>query len=310
MSKNAIAAENLSKGFGRRIVLDGCSLCMQAGSIYGLVGLNGAGKTTLIRVLAGLLRPDGGSVTVLDCVPWTHAERMYQRLGIVLENDGFAGNLDLRDNLKLFAAAKGIAWSAVESYIKEFWTDTFVSLELRGPRKKVKYFSRGQRMQCGICRAFLGWPDACLFDEPTVALDVEAYDHFCTMARHAQGRGSAILISSHQLSFVEELCGSIWILDNKRLHSLQAGANGSAPGFAREWVIVMRSAASYGEIIKQYCGDRAHCMDNAWRFFIEKADVVIPDLITSLCAAGCRILEVRPEKQELRDKILTHYEKM
>jgi ABC-2 type transport system ATP-binding protein len=310
MLKNAIAVENLSKRFGRHIVFDACSLSIKAGSIFGLVGLNGAGKTTLIRVLAGLLRPDGGSVSVLDFVPWTHAEHMYQRLGIVLENDGFAGNLNLKDNLKLFAIAKGLTWPSVESFLKEFWEDTFVSFELHGSAKKVKYFSRGQRMQCGICRAFLGWPDAFLFDEPTVALDVEAYDHFCGMLRHAQSRGSAILISSHQLSFIEELCDSVGILDNNKLHPLQTGSTDSSGVPRQEWIVVAPSGEKFREIVERHCGKQVQFSDNAWHVFIKQPEAVVPELVASLCAAGCKVLEVRPEKRELKQKIRTHYEKI
>ncbi len=309
MSNTPIVIENLSKNFGRRLVFDACSLSVEPGSIFGLVGLNGAGKTTLIRILAGLLPPDGGSVSVLDYVPWSHDERMYQRLGIVLENDGFSGNLNFIDNLKLFAAAKSLAWPQVEDYLKEYWADTFIGFESRNPHKKVKYFSRGQRVQCGICRAFLGWPDVCLFDEPTVALDVEAYDHFCGMVRHAQSRKSALLISSHQLSLIEELCDSIGILDKNKLHPLQSGPAGGAMNQGREWVLAAAGGEKFKEIVVRYCGEHARFSDNAWHFIIEKPGEVIPDLIAALCAAGCRISEVRPEKRELKDHVRTHYEK-
>jgi ABC-type multidrug transport system ATPase subunit len=309
MSNNGIILENLSKSFGRHVALDACSLSIEPGSIFGLIGLNGAGKTTLIRVLAGLLRPDTGSISVLGCAPWAHEERMYRRLGIVLENDGFSGNLDFLDNLKLFAAAKDLAWPQVDAYLQEFWADTFIGAESRRPSKKVKYFSRGQRMQCGICRAFLGWPDLYLFDEPTVALDVEAYDHFCGMVRKARNRNSAIVISSHQLSFIEELCDSIGILNNKKLHMMETGTVGPAAGPAQEWMIATESGERFKEIMEKFCGKAVSFSDDAWHFFIEKPHENIPDLVSALCAAGCRVREVRPEKRELRDKIRTHYEK-
>jgi ABC-type multidrug transport system ATPase subunit len=309
MPDPAIIVENLSKSFGSRAVFEGCTFSVHAGAIFGLVGLNGAGKTTLIRVLSGLLRPDGGSVSVLGSAPWNHEERMYKRLGIVLENDGFCGNLDFADNLRLFASAKALPWPEVTAYIREFWAGTFIDSEMRSPSKKVKLFSRGQRMQCGICRAFLGWPDACLFDEPTIALDVEAYDHFCGMVRQAQNRGSAVLISSHQLSFIEELCTSVGILDDKSLHSLETGPPGARPVSGEEWIVTAQSAEKFKDIFMHYCGENAAVSGNAWRLTIKNPEQTVPDLVAALCKAGCRVMEVRPVKKELREKIRTYYEK-
>ena len=95
MAPPIIQCENLVKQFGRHVVIDNCSLDIRQGSIFGLVGLNGAGKTTLIRLVLGLLRPSGGAVSVLGHAPWDHAESLYQRCGVVLENDGFSGNLNV-----------------------------------------------------------------------------------------------------------------------------------------------------------------------------------------------------------------------
>ncbi len=309
MPETVITIDNLTKSFGTKTVFDRCSYTIMSGSIFGLVGLNGAGKTTLIRLLSGLLRPDGGELSILGFIPWNHEEKFYRRLGIVLENDGFMGNMDCRDNLKLFADAKGIAWTEIEAYITDFWDDTFIGHEMRFPGKKVKYFSRGQRMQCGLCRAFLGWPDVYFFDEPTVALDVEAYDHFCAMVRHSHKQGGTILISSHQLSFIEDLCGEVAVLDEKKLHRLPGGADRVGENHPQQWTLAAPGGAVFQEIIERQCGHRAAYSDNAWHFGVDRPDTQIPELVASLCAAGCRIREVRPEKQELKDRLRTHYEK-
>ena len=118
MAPAIIRCENLLKQFGRHVVIEDCSFDITQGSIFGLVGLNGAGKTTLIRVLLGLLKPSGGAVSVLGHVPWDHPESLYQRTGVVLENDGFSGNMTVRDNLRIFAAAKGLTWESVEAYVR------------------------------------------------------------------------------------------------------------------------------------------------------------------------------------------------
>jgi ABC-type multidrug transport system ATPase subunit len=310
MPENAIVIEKMSKRFGDRAVFDQCSYTIAKGSIFGLVGLNGAGKTTLIRLLSGLLKPDEGELSVLGLVPWDHEEHFYSRLGIVLESDGFSGNMNCRDNLKVFAAAKGLSWAEVESYIHAFWKDTFIDREMRSSQKKVKFFSRGQRVQCGLCRAFLGWPDAYFFDEPTVALDVEAYDHFCEMVRHAKKQGSTILISSHQLSFIEELCDEVGVLDKNKLSRLAFVQDQIGTAQTQQWTIVGSGDSVFQEIIQHQCGHTAVYSDGAWHFEVDQPQTIIPEIVTMLCKAGCRIMEMRPEKQELKDKIRSHYEKI
>lgn len=306
MTPAIIRCENLKKQFGRHVVIDDCGFAVNEGSIFGLVGLNGAGKTTLIRVLLGLLKPSGGAVSVLGHVPWVHAEALYQRLGVVLESDGFSGNLTVRDNLKIFAAAKGLGWDGVEGYVREFWTDTFICGEVFGPSKKSKYLSRGQRMQCSLCRAFLGWPDVYLFDEPTVALDVAAYDHFCRLCRFARDRKGAMLVSSHQLSAIEDLCDSVGILDNKKLHIL----DGDSPAPAGEpWAIVTENAPGVKELIERAAGSVASYSEGAWHVSLRTPRTTAPEIVSLLVRAGCGIQEVRPEKPDLKGKIRTHYEK-
>jgi len=214
--KTIINVKNLKRSFGANPILKDISLQAGDGSIYGLVGLNGAGKTTLIRVLLGLLQKDGGELTVGGYDPWRHQPEYYRTIGVALESDGFCGNLTVRDNLRIFASAKGIGWADAEKYLEEYWggTDIFKT------DRKVKFLSRGQRVQCGLCRAFLGWPKVYFFDEPVVSLDFWAYEHFKKMAGEAKSRGAALLISSHQLETIDDLCGRAGLLKDGVLQEI------------------------------------------------------------------------------------------
>jgi len=218
----AIEVKNLSRSFGKKPILKDISLQVGDGSIYGLVGLNGAGKTTLIRILLGLLKRDGGSAAVNGFDPWLHQTEYYRGIGVALESDGFCGNLTVRDNLKIFAAAKGVAWGDAEKYLEEYWGGTDITTSA----KKVKFLSRGQKVQCGLCRAFLGWPKACFFDEPAVSLDFWAYEHFKTLAREAQSRGAALFISSHQLEIIDDLCDRVGLLKDGALQEIAPSEQG------------------------------------------------------------------------------------
>jgi ABC-2 type transport system ATP-binding protein len=294
-----VKADQISKSFSRRAVIDGLSMQISAGSVFGLVGLNGAGKTTLIRLLLGLLHTEAGVVMLLGQDPWKHEPSLYRQLGVVLESDGFAGNLAFRENLNLFGKAKGLDVGMVSQYVSEFWTGTDVVDTV----KKVKLLSRGQRVQCGLCRAFLGWPRVLLLDEPTVALDVKAYEHFCGLVRQARARGAAVLISSHQLSAIEELCDQVGLLQNGKVSVLDTSRMGRT-----YWIINADHAAGDEGLLKPHVTGEPQYRDGAWRIRVASPDQDIPRIVTALAAAGRSIREVRPEEEDLRTMVRRMYE--
>jgi len=268
MSNPVIDVKNIRRSFGKNPILKDISLQIEEGSIYGLVGLNGAGKTTLIRILLGLIRRDGGSAAIGGFDPWRHQAEYYRTVGVTLESDGFCGNLSVKDNLQIFTAAKGIAWNDAEKYFKEYWGET----DIFTARRKVKFLSRGQRVQCGLCRAFLGWPKVFFFDEPAVSLDIRAYEHFKQMAQEARGRGAALLISSHQLETIDDLCDRAGLLRDGKIDELDKSKSQA------EWTIKIS--------------------DNG---------AGIQNIIDILTKAGCSVSEARQAGQGFSDTIKGMY---
>jgi ABC-type multidrug transport system ATPase subunit len=190
----------------------------------------------------------------------------------------------------------------VYAYVEEYWNSTFILDEIRSGRKKVKYLSRGQKMQCAICRAFLSWPTVYFLDEPTVALDVDAIDHFYSLVQQASKRGSTLLISSHQLSAIEDLCDSVGILQNKSVTIVKSGAEALLP---KSWMIRCDGDQRFGTTIEGICGFPAVFRDNAWHFAVAEAETetVVPAIVTELVSSGCHILEVGAETDSLKDRI-------
>jgi ABC-2 type transport system ATP-binding protein len=305
MNDISIKAGNLSKKFGNRRVIEACSFSIEKGTVFGLVGLNGAGKTTLIRILTGLLEPDAGDVSVDGFKPWLHSVDMYRRMGVVLEHDGFAGNMSIKENLRFFATARGLKWKDVVSYVEEFWSGTFIYNEVLNARNKVKYLSRGQKVQCGLCRAFLCWPPVYFFDEPSVALDIEAYDHFEKMVNDARKRACTVLISSHQMSTIEELCDTVGILDNGELHIL---ADRDKQHGCRVWNIFADYREDFGKIMERITGASVSYSksEGTWRLSLKEDESLMPQIITELAGAGCHIRQVSPEAFDIRDSIRRH----
>jgi len=277
-----IDVTNLRRSFGKSRVLRDVSLRVGEGSVYGLAGLNGAGKTTLIRVLLGLIRRDGGSVSVCGFDPWRHEPAFYRTVGATLESDGFCGNLGVRDNLRVFAAAKGVPWAEAERYFGEYWAGT----DIYESTRKVKYLSRGQRTQCGLARAFLGWPKVYFFDEPAVSLDIKAYGHFKSMVREAKSRGAAAIVSSHQLEAIDELCDRAGLLRDGVIEELDRG------GDRARWLVRAAGAGDWGAVIGEHGGVDITVNDNEWTFSIGD-EAGIPAVVAALAGAGCGVCEVR-----------------
>jgi ABC-2 type transport system ATP-binding protein len=189
----AVDVDNVVKSFGTMRALDGVTLRVKAGEIYGLLGPNGAGKTTLIRAIVGLIAPDSGTVTVLG-------SRMPNldilgSVGYMTQAAALYPDISVEENLRFFAAISG-ADSNVDEVLKV--------VELDQRRKSVvATLSGGMRQRCSLACALVHRPRLLLLDEPTVGVDpqlrVQFWEHFREMA----AAGTTILVSSHVMDEAE-----------------------------------------------------------------------------------------------------------
>ena len=190
----AVRATGLRKTFGSVAALDGLSLDVRRGTIYGLLGPNGSGKTTLIRVLAGLVRPDAGTVTVLGRTP--RAAVAAGAVGYMTQAAALYGELSIEENLRFFAALQSIAGTRADVETRIEQALRAVALVDRR-RTVVGTLSGGMRTRVSLAATLLHRPALLLLDEPTVGVDPalrrEFWDHFRALAR----AGTTILVSSH-----------------------------------------------------------------------------------------------------------------
>lgn len=189
----AVDVENVVKSFGTIRALDGITLRVRQGEIYGLLGPNGSGKTTLIRAVVGLVAPDSGTVTVLG-------RRMpdlniLSSVGYMTQAAALYPDISVEENLRFFAAISG-ADSNVDEVLR------VVELEQRR-KSVVATLSGGMRQRCSLACALVHRPRLLLLDEPTVGVDpqlrVQFWDHFREMA----AAGTTILVSSHVMDEAE-----------------------------------------------------------------------------------------------------------
>jgi sodium transport system ATP-binding protein len=208
-----IEVHDLSKRFGDVHAVDGVDLTVDAGTIYGLLGPNGAGKTTTLRILATLIRPDGGRATVAGFDVRQRPEEVRRRIGVVNGGMGLYDRLTGRETLHWFGRLYGMAPERTEARIAAL--DEL--LDLSGTlERRCGDFSTGMKQKIVIARAVLHEPEVLFFDEATSGLDVLARRAVLDFARAYPGDGRAVVWSTHVMSEAEELCDRVAILHDGR----------------------------------------------------------------------------------------------
>ncbi|HUP55561.1 MAG TPA: ATP-binding cassette domain-containing protein [Methylomirabilota bacterium] len=207
----ALATKGLRKSYGSRLALDGLDLSVPTGVVYGFLGPNGAGKTTTMRVLTGLIHPDGGSMELLGR-PFSGRDR--QRLfdvGALVESPAFYPYLSGRENLKALAASGAKLPARRIDEVLEI-----VGLRERS-RDKVSRYSLGMKQRLGIAGALLNDPMLLLLDEPANGLDPAGIVAMRATLRHLASIGKTVFISSHLLAEVQQMADVVGIIAAGRL---------------------------------------------------------------------------------------------
>lgn len=202
--------EKIFRDFWRRPrarAVDGIDLECMPGEVYGLLGPNGSGKSTTIKVLLGLLHPDGGEVRVLGKPPKN--VEVKRRVGYLPEESYLYPYLDARETLRFYGALFGLEGSVREKRIDELLD--MVGLAHTG-RRRVGEFSKGMARRIGLAQALINDPDLVILDEPTSGLDPLGTRQVKDIVRSLADRGKTVLLSSHLLSDVEDVCDRITIL--------------------------------------------------------------------------------------------------
>ena len=212
MTQAVLQTEQLTKKYRRRVVVDRLSLTVERGDIFGFLGQNGAGKSTTIRMALGLVRPTSGRVKVLDHDMSRQPLRALKSIGAIIEAPAFYQNFSGRQNLRMLAAMSGGAErQRIEMVLK------IVGLRERA-RDPVRVYSHGMRQRLGIAQALLPNPEFIILDEPTDGLDPQGLCEVRTLVRRLRDElGLTVMLSSHLLHEVEQICNRVAIIDEGRL---------------------------------------------------------------------------------------------
>ncbi|QNP71216.1 ABC transporter ATP-binding protein [Streptomyces roseirectus] len=290
----AIEVSGLHKSFGLTHALDGLDLRVETGEVHGFLGPNGAGKSTAIRVLLGLLRADSGTARLLGGDPWHDAVELHRRIAYVPGDVTLWRDLSGGEVIDLYGRLRGGRLDARRR------ADLIDRFEL-DPTKKGRTYSKGNRQKVALVAAFAADVDLLILDEPTSGLDPLMEEVFQRCVREERERGRTVLLSSHILSEVEELCDRVSIVRQGR--TVESGSLADLRHLTRTSV----SAELAGPVNGLGGLPGVHDLDvqgNRVRLQVETEQ--LGSVLKALSESGVRSLTSAPPT--LEEMFLRHYE--
>lgn len=239
--KRVIKVRNISKTINKKKILDNINFDVYEGEIVGLVGKNGAGKSTLLKIMTGLYSYDEGEIYYYNYNLKTDYEKAMSIVGTLIENPDMYNNLSGKKNLELFKSMfKGIDEGTIEEIVRIVEMEKYLG-------KKFKTYSLGMKERLGIASSLINKPKILILDEPTNGLDREGVKN--TMKMLKELKDTTIIISSHMLSDIEELCNKIIFINDGKIDSIKIKQNDKKKNIVFE----VDDFSKARLIIKDYC---------------------------------------------------------
>ena len=271
----AVEADGLGKSYGSTVALEDITFSVQPGEVLGVLGPNGAGKTTAIRILTTILEPSRGSFAVAG-VQHTRAAEIRRRVGVLPESAGYPAKQTGDEYLRYFARLFGHSRPSARAIAGRLLEQ--VGLADRG-HSLIASYSRGMRQRLGIARALVNDPQVIFLDEPTLGLDPAGQRQVLALVRGiTTERGATVLLSTHLLAEVEEVCSRVMILNRGRL-----AVEGTVADIARR-AAAPRSARL--RVAAEHVARAREALANAGIERVDPADAQLGSLVALLNGTG------------------------
>jgi ABC-2 type transport system ATP-binding protein len=296
MNQPVLRTDSLTKKYRGRTVVAGLSLSVERGDVFGFLGQNGAGKSTTIRMILGLVRPTSGSVQVLGHDMSRRPRKALQRVGAIIEAPAFYDNFSGRQNLRMLAAISGgVAAKRIEEVLE--------LVGLRAPAGDVvRVYSHGMRQRLGIAQALLPRPELIILDEPTDGLDPQGLAEVRDLIRRLRDEMQlTVILSSHLLHEVEQICNRVAIIDGGRLLY-----QGEVQNLVRSGQCVRLKVDRNQEAFEFLTEDRqVEVSRNGDHFlYLQLPDDEIPNINALLVRQGFRVMEIASQHESLEEVFL------
>lgn len=286
-----VQTRGLTKRYGSITAVDDLDLTVRRGEVYGFLGPNGAGKTTTLRMLLGLIKPTSGSAAVLDEDPGS--PQGLEKVGALVESPAFYPYLSGRNNLRVMARYSGVEKPRIEEVLER------VELAERAKDKYRKY-SLGMKQRLGVAAALLKDPELLILDEPTNGLDPKGMADMRALIRRLGQGERTVLLSSHLLGEVEQICDRVGVIQKGKLVSEGTVADLRGQQGLLVKVEPLEEATQIAERLDGV--EEVNVSDGFLRLTI--APERAAEINTKLVGAGLKVSELRPAEQSLEEAFL------
>ena len=300
----AITLHDVTRRFGDLTAVDGLTVEVQAGEIFGLLGPNGAGKTTALNLITGMLRRHGGQVRVLGFDPERQPRQVRQRIGLVPQETNLYADLSATDNLWHHAALYCADLSGVEQRIEKLLR--LMHLWERR-RDRVGGYSGGMKRRLALARALLHDPQVILFDEPTLGVDVQGRHALWEHIKAQQAQGKTFIVSTNDMMEADALCDRLLIIDHGRAIALDSPER--LKSALRRDIVTLRTTPPIQAPETLFAGLGLQAVTrpepDTLRLEVNGAEAIAGELVTRITAAH-RLESIRIARPSLDDVFLHH----
>ncbi len=303
MPDAVLEVTDIRKRFGATVALDGVSLAVEAGEVFGLLGPNGAGKTTLLSIVAGLTRADGGTVKLFG-KSFTHDDReMRHLIGIGTQDLSIYPDLTASENLRFFGRLYGLRGKLLESRVGEMLAA--VGLTDRA-NARAGTFSGGMKRRLNLAVAVVHAPKLLILDEPTTGVDPQSRNHIFEQVQALNAAGLSVIYTSHYMEEVQTLCKRIAILDNGLLRACDTLPNLLSRLETTIRVTVTNAPAGFAEQLVAIPGvKRAQTKAGTFELVVEGIGPVLARVASECAATGAGLASATTTEPTL-ERVFLH----
>lgn len=292
-----LEVQGVYKRLGKREIIKGIDFSINEGEIFGFLGPNGAGKTTTIRMLVGLIKPDQGTIKICGKDVVRDTEKALANVGAVVENPELYTYLTGRQNLNIIADIRGIDRKAVDEIVE------LVNLKGRID-DKVKKYSLGMKQRLGLAAALLSKPKLLILDEPTNGLDPTGIIDFREIVRKAaKATNTAVFVSSHILSEVQQLCDVVAFINDGQIKSVESITSGEIKN-ERETLVIVTKDPDKSQDIMVNMNSVKDIKREEDVFTVTSEKEAACDIIRELVTKGVDVCEVYKKHNQLEQRYM------
>ncbi len=308
MISNDIEVDSVTKRFEDTVAVDNVSMKVARGELFGLLGPNGAGKSTLTKMLSGMINPTSGTIKVGGYNIRDDPMKVKESLGVVPQDIVLYDYMNARENLAFFGKLYGLSGSKLRNRIEELLK--FTQLDEKAVKRHISTYSGGMKRRVNIAAALLHEPQVMLLDEPTAGLDPKNKLALWEIIQTLHKEGKTIVLTTHMMDEAEELCNQVAIMDRGKIIALGSPRQLVKKVKMENTITVvpdkippklMDAVQKISGVKSAYRAYDENEKIEALKIITERAEDILPDVVSAIAAEGTKILSVQLSRVTLED---------